>query len=72
MAVDEKSLDVMLNCGLSKSSLYKLFGNSIVCGTGTKDSHGNYDGVLFNIFRKMFIEPEPDMVKGEHVQLSLF
>lgn len=72
MSVDEKSLDVMLNCGISKSALYKCFGNSIVAGTGTKDSQGNYDGVLFNIFRKMFIETGPDMVKGEAHQLSLF
>lgn len=72
MSVDEKSLDVMLNCGISKSALYKCFGNSIVAGTGTKDSQGNYDGVLFNIFRKMFIDTEPDMVKGETIQLSLF
>lgn len=60
MDCDEKTLDVMLNCGVSKSALYKLFGNSIV------------QSCLFHIFRKLFIEREPDMVKGEHVQLSLF
>lgn len=72
MAVSEKDIDTMLGCGVSKSALYKLYGNSIVSGTGTKDSNGNYDGVLFNIFRKMFIETNPDVVKGEAVQLSLF
>lgn len=60
MGVSEKDLDTMLNCGISRSSLYKLFGNSIVCD------------VLFHIFRKMFIDTEPDMVKGEATQLSLF
>lgn len=72
MSVDEKSLDIMLNCGVSKSALYKLFGNSICAGTGTKYSQGNYDGVLFNIFRKLFIETGPDIVKGTPTQLSLF
>lgn len=45
---------------LSNSSLYKLAGNSIVCD------------VLFHIFRKLLIEPEPDIVKGQPTQLSLF
>lgn len=72
MGVSEKDIDTMLNCGVSKSALYKLYGNSIVSGTGTKDSCGNYDGVLFNIFRKMFIETGPDVVKGEVTQLTLF
>ena len=56
---------------LSNSSLYKLAGNSIVAGGNFKDSNGNYDGVLFNIFRKMFIETEPDN-DGKPMQLSLF
>lgn len=60
MDCDEKTLDIMLDCGISKSALYKLFGNSIV------------QSCLFHIFRKLFIEPKPDMVKGEHVQLSIF
>lgn len=60
MDVDDKDLDVMLNCGVSKSALYKLFGNSIV------------EACLFHIFRKLFIETEPDIVKGEPIQLSLF
>lgn len=70
MAVSEKDIDTMLGCGVSKSALYKLYGNSIVSGTGTKDSKGNYDGVLFNIFRTLFIDTEPPKVKG--MQLSLF
>lgn len=60
MDVDDKYLDIMLNCGISKSALYRCFGNSIVVS------------VLFNIFRKLFIEPEPDMEKGTPIQLSLF
>lgn len=60
MDCDEKTLDIMLNCGVSKSALYKLFGNSIV------------QSCLFHLFRKLFIEPEPDMVKGEYTQLTLF
>ena len=70
MAVSEKDIDTMLNCGISKSALYKLYGNSIVSGTGAKDSNGNYDGVLFNIFRPLFIETEPPKTAG--MQLSLF
>ena len=60
MDVDDKDLDIMLNCGISKSALYKLFGNSICVG------------VLYNIFRKLFIETEQDIVKGEPIQLSLW
>ena len=41
---------------LSNSSLYKLAGNSIVAGGNYQDSKGNWDGVLFNLFRKMFVE----------------
>ena len=60
MDVEDKDLDIMLNCGVSKSALYKLFGNSIVISP------------LFHIFRKLFIETEPDRVKGDVTQLSLF
>lgn len=60
MDCDEKTLDIMLNCGISKSALYRAFGNSIVISC------------LFHIFRKLFIETEPDVVKGEATQLSLF
>lgn len=70
MAVSEKDIDTMLGCGVSKSALYKLYGNSIVSGTGTMDSKGNYDGVLFNIFRTLFVDTETPKVTG--MQLSLF
>ena len=67
MAVTDKDIDTMLSSGISRSAAYKLAGNSIVSGTGHKDENGNYDGVLFNIFRKMFIETE-----NESQQLTLF
>ena len=70
MGVDNKDIKTILNSGISKSAAYKLAGNSIVSGTGTKDSKGNYDGVLFNIFRTMFIDTEQPKVAG--TQLSLF
>ena len=60
MDVSEKDLDTMLGCGVSKSALYKLFGNSIV------------ESCLFHIFRKLFVEPEPDAQKGITTQLSLW
>ena len=60
MDVSEKDIQTMVNCGISKSAIYRCAGNSIVVS------------VLFHIFRKLFIEPEPDMVKGEALQLSLF
>ena len=60
MGVDDKDINTILSSGISKSSAYKLAGNSIVCN------------VLFHIFRKLFIETEPDIVKGEVVQLQLF
>ena len=60
MDVSEKDIQTMVNCGISKSAIYRCAGNSIVVS------------VLFHIFRKLFIEQEPDMVKGEAVQLSLF
>lgn len=61
MDVDDKDIDIVFASGLSNSSLYKLAGNSIVVN------------VLFHIFRKMFIEPEPDVDKNSNgTQLSLF
>lgn len=60
MDVSEKDIQTMVNCGISKSAIYRCAGNSIVVS------------VLFHIFRKLFIEPEPDMAKGEATQLSLF
>ena len=61
MDVDDKDIDLVFASGLSNSSLYKLAGNSIVVN------------VLFHIFRKMFIEPEPDVDKNnDGTQLTLF
>ena len=58
MGLSEDELKIMHSCGLSKSSLYKLHGNSIVID------------VLYHIFRKMFTEPEPEHKPGD--QLMLF
>ena len=58
MGVDDKDIDKVQAGGLSNSSLYKLAGNSIVVD------------VLFHLFRKLLIEPEPDFQEGH--QLSLF
>lgn len=61
MDVDDEDIDKILGSGISRSSAYKLAGNSIVVS------------VLFHIFRKMFIEPEPDVDKNSNgTQLSLF
>lgn len=59
MDVDDKDIDSLFATGLSNSSCYKLAGNSIVVS------------VLYHIFRKMFIETEPDK-SDEPQQLSLF
>lgn len=67
MAVPECDIDKMRTCGISRSAQYKLAGNSIVAGRGEKDENGNFDGVLFNIFRKMFIDAE-----NENAQMELF
>ena len=58
MGVDDKDIDKMQASGLSNSAQYKLAGNSIVVD------------VLYNIFRTMFIETEPQKQVGD--QLSLF
>ena len=58
MGVDDKDIDKIQAAGVSNSGQYKLAGNSIVVN------------VLFHIFRKMFIETEPD--KEKEMQLSLF
>lgn len=60
MNVDDKDIDKIEACGISKSAQYKMYGNSIVVN------------VLYHIFRKLFIETEPDIVKGGAVQLQLF
>ena len=67
MGVDDASIDKMQAAGISNSAQYKLAGNSIVAGGNFKDSDGNWDGVLFNLFRKMFVETE-----NESQQLTLF
>ena len=59
MGVDDKDIDKMQAAGISQSGQYKLAGNSIVVD------------VLFHIFRKMFVEIEPD-TRGSFTQLTLF
>lgn len=71
--VSDADIDIIQKSGLSNSVQYKLAGNSIVAGGNFKDSNGNVDGVLFNIFRKMFIETGPDEEQDKAPrQLSLF
>ncbi len=67
MGVNDKDIDTIENAGISQSGMYKLAGNSIVAGGNYTDSKGNVDGVLYNIFRKMFIETD-----SESQQLSLW
>ena len=71
MGVDDKDIDKIQASGVSNSAQYKLAGNSIVAGGNYTDSNGNVDGVLFNLFRKMFIERDTEKSK-EGQQLSLF
>ena len=71
MGVNDADIDKMQAAGISNSGLYKLAGNSIVAGGNHTDSNGNVDGVLFNLFRKMFIETGVDN-NGEPQQLTLF
>ena len=56
----DKEKRAAMKRSISNSAQYKLAGNSIVVD------------VLFHLFRKLFVEPEPDMVKGEAIQLALF
>ena len=56
MGVREDDIDKLLKAGISKTQLYKLAGNSIVCD------------VLMAIFDKMFVNTNAE--KGQ--QLSLF
>ena len=56
MGVRENDIDKLLKAGISKTQLYKLAGNSIVCD------------VLMAIFEKMFVNTNAE--KGQ--QLSLF
>lgn len=74
MGCCEKDIETLTHCGVSESAQYKLAGNSIVSGTGnyTTDEDGkrHYDGCLYNIFRKMLLEPESE--EKQSGQLSLF
>lgn len=58
MGVDDADIDKIQAAGISNSGQYKLAGNSIVVD------------VLFHLFRKMFIDTEPDFQEGK--PLSLF
>lgn len=69
--VNEKDIDTLLNSGLSNSSHYKLAGNSICCGGNYQDKDGNWDGPMFNLFRKLFIDTDIDK-SNTPIQLSLF
>ena len=60
MDVDDADIDKIEATGLSNSSMYRLYGNSIVVS------------VLYHIFRKAFIETDPDIVSGAPQQLTLF
>ena len=70
MGVSEEDIDTIQSTGISKSSQYRLAGNSIVAGGNYVDDKGNVDGVLYNIFYKMLIDTKPNLVKGQ--QLTLF
>lgn len=71
MGVNDADIDKIQAASISNSGQYKLAGNSIVAGGNYTDSNGNVDGVLFNLFRKMFIETGVDN-NGEPQQLTLF
>lgn len=55
MDLEESDIDTLLSSGLANTSLYQLAGNSICVG------------VLYHLFRKMFIETE-----NESEQMTLF
>lgn len=59
MGVDDTDIAKIQASGISNSAQYKLAGNSIVVD------------VLYHLFRKMFIEKEPDK-SDKPQQLSLF
>lgn len=67
MGVPELDISAIRGCGISRSAQYKLAGNSIVAGSGKRGFDGNFDGVLFNIFRKLFVEQD-----NENAQMELF
>ena len=53
MDVDDDDIQKIFDAGISNSQCYKLAGNSIVVG------------VLYHIFRKMFIDTGQDYKAGE-------
>lgn len=60
MDVSDEDIALIMQSGVSNSNCYKLAGNSIC------------ENVLYNIFRKLFVEKEPDINQGEPIQLKLF
>ncbi len=58
MDVDDAYIKKIQAAGISRSQQYKMAGNSIVVAN------------LYHIFRKMFIETEPEYKRGDI--LSLF
>ena len=58
--VEEEDIKKLMNCGISKSSAYRLAGNSITVSP------------LYHIFRKLFIQTDIDRVKGIPTQLTLW
>lgn len=64
MGVKESDIDTIMSCGISENFLYRLAGNSIVCGTGEKTCEElidgsiveHYDGILFNVLKKLLID----------------
>ena len=57
MDVDDKDIDTIQAAGISNSQQYKLAGNSIVVNC------------LYHLFRKMFIDTEPEYKRGDILQL---
>lgn len=55
MGVEDEDIDKLLTSGVSSTNLYKLAGNSIVVD------------VLYNVFRKLLIERDPDY--GDNYEL---
>lgn len=60
MGLSEEELMIMHNCGLSKSAIYKLHGNSIVID------------VLYHLFRTLFIDTEKQYKPGEQLTFDFF
>lgn len=64
MGVKESDIDTIMSCGIAENFLYRLAGNSIVCGTGEKTCEElidgsiveHYDGILFNVLKKLLID----------------